>query len=71
VGSYLQEDFAASYHFRHIRYLKGLTLTAGVNNAFNRNIPPAYNAFTNTYGDVGEYDGAVGRMYYVDVDYHF
>jgi len=71
VGSYVQEDFAVSYHFRHIRYLKGLTVTAGVNNAFNRNIPPAYNAFTNSYGDVGEYDGAIGRMYYVDVDYHF
>jgi iron complex outermembrane receptor protein len=71
VGSYVQEDFSASYAFGKDTWLKGLTVTAGVDNAFNRNIPPAYNAFVNTYGDVGEYNGAIGRMYYIDCDYKF
>jgi len=71
VGSYIQEDFAASYSFGRRGWLRGLTITAGVDNAFNRNIPPAYDAFPNSYGDVGEYNGAIGRMYYVDFDYRF
>jgi iron complex outermembrane receptor protein len=74
VGSYIQEDFAASYQFGNALFngaFKGLTITAGINNAFNRNIPPAYNAFPNTYGDVGEYNGAIGRIYYIDCDYKF
>ncbi|MGH7996089.1 MAG: hypothetical protein ACREFX_07045, partial [Opitutaceae bacterium] len=70
VGSYLQEDFAGSYHFGR-GFLAGLTLTVGVDNAFNRNIPPSYNAMVNTNGDVGEYDGAIGRMWYGDIDYTF
>jgi outer membrane receptor protein involved in Fe transport len=71
VGSYIQEDFSASYHFGRNSWLRGLTLTAGIDNAFNRNIPPAYDAFPDTYGDVGEYNGAIGRMYYADCDYKF
>jgi iron complex outermembrane receptor protein len=71
VGSYIQEDFAVSYRFDKRHWLRGLTITAGINNAFNRNIPPAYDAFPDTYGDVGEYNGAIGRMYYVDCDYKF
>jgi iron complex outermembrane recepter protein len=70
VGSYIQEDFAGSYRFGK-GPLSGVTVTVGIDNAFNRNIPPAYNAFPDTYGDVGNYNGAVGRMYYVDCDYKF
>jgi iron complex outermembrane receptor protein len=74
VGSYIQEDFAASYKFGSGvlgGMLNGFSVTLGVNNAFNRNIPPAYNAFPDTYGDVGEYNGAIGRMFFVDCDYKF
>jgi iron complex outermembrane receptor protein len=74
VSSYVQEDFAASYQFDHGvlgGVLKGVTVTAGINNAFNRNIPFASGAFPDTYGDVGNYNGAIGRMYYVDLDYRF
>jgi iron complex outermembrane receptor protein len=70
VGNYIQEDFAASYGISEGLF-KGLTVTAGVDNAFNRNIPIAANAFPNSYGDVGTYNGAIGRMYYVDLDYKF
>jgi iron complex outermembrane receptor protein len=71
VSKYIQEDFFVAYHFRRGSWLPGVTLTAGVDNAFNRNVPAAYNAFPDTYGDVGEYNGAIGRMYYVDADYKF
>ena len=70
VPSYFQEDFALSYEFRKGMF-KGITLTAGIDNAFNRNIPVSTNAFPDTYGDVGFYNGAVGRMYYFDCDYKF
>lgn len=70
IGSYVQEDFALSYEFRKGMF-NGLTLTAGIDNAFNRNIPISTNAFPDTYGDVGFYNGAIGRMYYFDADYKF
>jgi hypothetical protein len=79
VNKYVQEDFAVTYHFHSntkvgtidLGYLNGLSLTAGVDNAFNENIPVSKGAFPDTYGDVGNYNGGVGRMYYFDCDYKF
>lgn len=74
VNRYIQEDFAVGYHFHNLpnlAFLDGLTVTAGVDNAFNENVPFDSSAFPDTYGDVGNYNGAIGRMYYLDCDYKF
>ena len=74
VNRYIQEDFAASYHFHNVENLQwfdGITVTVGVDNAFNENMPFSSGAFPDTYGDVGKYNGAIGRMYYLDCDYKF
>ena len=53
------------------QWLDGLKVTIGANNVFNRLPPLAVNAFPNTNADVGTYDGAIGRMFYIDAKYSF
>jgi iron complex outermembrane receptor protein len=74
VSSYSQFDFTVSYAFEHLhagRTLDGLTIQIGVNNAFNKYPPVALNAETDTNADVGFYNGAIGREYFVDLKYKF
>jgi iron complex outermembrane receptor protein len=76
VSSYSQFDATVKYSFGHddnpvLHYFDGLTVRVGVNNVFNVNPPIALNAETETNADVGFYDGAIGRMYYVDATYKF
>lgn len=74
VNRYIQEDFALGYHFRKSGPLPGLdgfSVTVGVDNAFNENVPLSKGAFPDTYADDGNYNGAIGRMYYVDCEYKF
>jgi iron complex outermembrane receptor protein len=74
VASYAQYDFAASFNFgmrNWNRWLNGLTVRAGVDNAFNYEPPVAPYRLLNTLADVGEYGGAIGRMFFVDASYKF
>ena len=74
VPSFLDWDFGLTYDFKALhasKWLDGLKVTIGVNNAFDKMPPLAINAFPNTNADVGSYDGAVGRMFYIDAKYSF
>ena len=49
-------DFGFTYDFKALhasKWLDGLKVTVGVNNAFNKMPPLAPNAFPNTNADVG------------------
>ncbi|HMD61183.1 MAG TPA: TonB-dependent receptor, partial [Opitutaceae bacterium] len=74
VGSFTSFDLGLSYDFAHLhlnRALDGLKVTIGVNNVANKLPPLAPNVFPNTNADVGTYNGAIGRMFYVDGQYSF
>jgi iron complex outermembrane recepter protein len=74
VASYSQWDFAASYDLSHLhvsRYLDGLTVRVGVNNAFNYLPPVAPYSLENTKSDISAYNGGIGRMFFVDASYKF
>ena len=74
VSSFVAFDAGITYDFSHLHLgwgLDGLKATIGVNNAFNRAAPLAENAFPDTNADVGTYDGAIGRMWYVSGSYKF
>jgi iron complex outermembrane receptor protein len=74
VSSFTAFDAGFTYDFKHLHMgkgLDGLKVTVGVNNVFNKQPPLAVNAFPNTNADVGTYDGAVGRMFYVSGKYSF
>jgi iron complex outermembrane receptor protein len=74
VPSFVAWDFGFTYDFKALhasKWLDGLKVTVGVNNAFDRLPPLAPNAFPNTNADVGTYDGAIGRMWYIDAKYSF
>jgi iron complex outermembrane receptor protein len=74
VGSYQQYDLIAGYDFsknRSTSWLGKTSVRLGVDNAFNRMPPVAVNAFPGTNADVGSYGGAVGRLWFIDADYHF
>ncbi|MBI2512117.1 MAG: TonB-dependent receptor [Opitutae bacterium] len=71
VEAYHSIDTAVRYTFgNEWRYLKGLTLTAGVNNVFDESPPSAAGTFTESNADIATY-GAVGRMFYLDFKYRF
>lgn len=75
VSSFTAWDFQVAYDFGHLnanKWLNGLRIDVGINNAFNRMPPEALAAFSgSTNADVGTYDGAIGRMVYVDGRYRF
>lgn len=74
VGSFTAIDLSLSYDFGHLhlnKLLDGVKVTAGVNNVANRLPPLAESAFPDTNADVGTYDGAIGRMWFVDIEAKF
>jgi len=74
VPSFTAVDLSLSYDFSHLhvsKWLDGLKVTVGVNNVANRLPSLDSNAFPNTNADVGTYDGAVGRMFYINGKYSF
>ena len=74
VGAFTAVDFELSYSLSHLhlnKFLDGVKVTVGVNNAFNRMPPLAESAFPDTNADVASYDGAVGRMFYVNGEIKF
>jgi iron complex outermembrane receptor protein len=46
-------------------------LRLGIDNIFNRMPPMAPNAFPATNADVGDYNGPIGRLYFVEVKYRY
>jgi iron complex outermembrane receptor protein len=46
-------------------------LRVGVNNLFNRMPPVAPNAFPATNADVGDYNGPIGRLWFVEARYRY
>jgi len=74
VGAYIEYDLGLSYDLSHLHNhwsLRGLKVTVGVNNAFNRTPPLAPDVFPLTNADIGAYDGAIGRMFYVNGKFEF
>jgi len=74
VAAFTAFDAGLSYDLNSLhlsKWLDGLKVKVGVNNAFNKMPPLAENAFPNTNADIGTYDGAIGRMVYVDASYKF
>ncbi|MBX3738086.1 MAG: TonB-dependent receptor [Candidatus Didemnitutus sp.] len=71
VGSYQSYDFRASYSFKSWsnRWLQGLRLTVGVNNAFDRD-PPFIPSEQDQGRDINTYD-MFGRTYFVSATYKF
>lgn len=74
VSSFTSVDLYGSYRFNQagnrMRWLKGLTIGAGINNVGNRMPPLAPAAWTDSSADTGTY-GELGRVVYVDVSYKF
>jgi iron complex outermembrane receptor protein len=74
VSAFTAFDLGLSYDFKALhmsKWLDALKVTIGVNNVANKLPPEAINAFPNTNADVGTYDGAIGRMFYVNAKYSF
>lgn len=71
VPAYVQYDFAVGYKFTNLRWVNGMTVRVGVNNAFNYQPPVAPYDLQETLADIGTYGGAVGRIFYVDASYKF
>ena len=46
-------------------------LRVGVNNIFNRMPPVAPNAFPATNADIGDYNGPIGRLWFVEAKYRY
>jgi len=74
VSSFTSVDIYGSYRFSQVgerlRWLKGLTISAGMNNVGNRMPPLAPAAWTDSGADTGTY-GELGRVVYIDVSYKF
>jgi iron complex outermembrane receptor protein len=74
VGDYEQFDFVAGSDLGKTGAAKWggkAELRFGINNVFNRMPPVASNAFPATNADVGDYNGPIGRLYFVEVKYGY
>jgi|CZKI01.1.fsa_nt_gi iron complex outermembrane receptor protein len=74
VGDYQQFDAILGLDFSKIGALKGVgntELRLGVNNVFNRMPPSAPDAFPATNADVGDYNGPIGRLLFVEAKYRY
>jgi len=75
VPSYDQYDFALGYDFGRAKvggqFLQGLSIRVGVDNAFNYMPPVAPYGLQESLADIGSYNGAVGRLWYADLEYKF
>ena len=56
---------------RRHKWLRGVKITVGVNNVFNKMPPEAPDDFPSTNADIGTYDGAIGRMFYLTGKYSY
>jgi iron complex outermembrane receptor protein len=74
VASFTAFDVSIGYDLSHLHFSKwtdGFKVRAGVNNIADKLPPLASNVFPDTNADVGTYDGAVGRMFFVEGSYSF
>ena len=74
VGDYQQFDLMAGADLGKTTSLKVARkdgTPARINNAFNKMPPVAQNAFPATNADVGDYNGPIGRLYYVEARYRY
>jgi iron complex outermembrane receptor protein len=74
IASYQQVDFGLGYSFSALKlshWLDGLSVRLGVNDAFNYMPPAAPGAIYETNSDIATYNGAIGRMFYVEGRYRF
>jgi iron complex outermembrane receptor protein len=74
VGTFTSFDVGLSYDFKDVhlnKWLDGLKVTIGANNVFNKYPPLAVSAFPDTNADTGTYNGAIGRMVYINATYKF
>lgn len=74
VGDYEQFDVMAGADLGKpgaAGWISKAELRLGINNVFNRMPPAAPNAFPATNADVGDYNGPIGRLYYVEVKYRY
>jgi iron complex outermembrane receptor protein len=74
VGSYQQFDFVGGLDLSKTvaaRWGGRTELRFGVNNAFNRMPPVAANAFPATNADTGDYNGPIGRLFFIEMKYGF
>jgi len=71
VASYSTWDARLGYSFKGYsnRWLKGLSIGAGVNNILDED-PPFITSEGNQNHDINAYD-PIGRFYYLDVNYKF
>jgi iron complex outermembrane receptor protein len=74
VGSYQQYDviMGADMAKAHLwKWAGSPELRLGVNNVFNRMPPTAPNAFPATNADVGDYNGPIGRLCFIEAKYRY
>jgi iron complex outermembrane receptor protein len=75
VSAFTTFDLSLSYDCSHLhlnKWLNGLKITVGCNNIADKQPPEALSAFGGTTNaDIGTYEGAVGRMYYINGKYSF
>jgi len=74
VSAYQQIDLSGGMDFAHTgvsKWLGKAELKVGVDNVFNRMPPVASNAFPATNADVGDYNGPIGRLYYIEARYRY
>jgi hypothetical protein len=73
VTSFQQYDAIVGYDFAHspVHGLGKLKMRVGMNNVFNAMPPVAESAFPATNADVGDNDGPIGRLFFVDATYRY
>jgi iron complex outermembrane receptor protein len=74
VGDYQQFDVIVDYDLGNAGVLKWMgkpELRLGVNNVFSRLPPVAANAFPATNADIGDYNGPIGRFFFVEAKYRY
>ena len=74
MGDYEQFDASADYDLSRsgfFRWAGKPELRLGVNNVFDRLPPVAANAFPATNADVGDYNGPIGRLFFVEAKYRY
>ncbi len=74
VGEYQQFDVNGGFDFSRSKaahWLGKAEIKVGINNVFNKMPPSAPNAFPATNADIGDYNGPIGRLYYVEAKYRY